>query len=376
MHIDNALYSLTPTEQFGFTPPAAYKMCEWNHSKDNPFLGAVASRIVGFVIIPFSEIVDAFTHLGIASLKGVIGIIVLPYNSLALIFSSERTVRTDFELSSSLIHLWLVVECLFGAAIFPFICLLNPDAAFRCMGYRLAFHEDEIAALNREIRDLNVSSARLRQELTQANQDLVRARNNATRLQPVDNIPDLHLLEKNQKQELEIQKVIEANSILDQNCSNLRMESSRLGKELQLLQGRSHQEKQALSIQIDQLNVKLDEEQKLSTTIQSLKTEMAENNSKNASIVLGLENKISEMDKEIQDYKKNRQDTKTLREKAALADKLTTENISLILYRDQNENELAKLRKENNDLRDAQSLGGQSQNEAGTLIRSPSKHGF
>ncbi|MBA2369459.1 MAG: hypothetical protein H0V82_10615 [Candidatus Protochlamydia sp.] len=190
MHIENVLYNLTPIEQFGFTPPVTHKMCEWNHSADNPLIGAMASRIVGFILIAFSELVDACAHLGIAFFKGVIGVFVSPYNSIALIFFPEKRFSADYELSSAFIHLWRVVECLFGAAIFPFICLLNPDAAFRCMGYRLPLQEtlprEERNALTQEIASLNDRSAGLRLELAQANQNFERVQNTTRAVQGQD----------------------------------------------------------------------------------------------------------------------------------------------------------------------------------------------
>ncbi len=128
--------NLTVLENFSLTAEVAKSMAQLNEAK-YPILAVPSSRIIGLTILPLAGIADAFAHLSLGAGKLATGIIVSPYNTLAVTFFPSYAIAADFELSSALVHLIRVIQSLFDAVTLPFICLLNPARAHKMTSHRL-----------------------------------------------------------------------------------------------------------------------------------------------------------------------------------------------------------------------------------------------
>jgi len=137
MSINNSAKNLTPLENFSLTAPLTAALHLLNHSEKHTVFGPVAARIGGAVSIPFVAIADTFIHAGLTVGKTLTGVFVSPYNCIAACTSLPKAPR-DLELSSAMIHLMRTVESVFTVAIFPVVCLFNPDRAWQMMEHRLA----------------------------------------------------------------------------------------------------------------------------------------------------------------------------------------------------------------------------------------------
>lgn len=102
------------------------------------FIGTTIARISGAVAIPFSSLLDATAHTALCGGKIVTGILISPYNSVAMVFFPNWSAPKDLELSSAFIHLICTIECIVAAALLPFVCLVNPKKAHEFMNSRYA----------------------------------------------------------------------------------------------------------------------------------------------------------------------------------------------------------------------------------------------
>ncbi len=91
--------------------------------------GYFFSRVIGLVSIPFTCLGDATVHISLCALKILVGLGVSFYNSMTYAFHPRFSASKEFELSSSLIHLFRALESLSKAGILPFLCFLNPSRA-------------------------------------------------------------------------------------------------------------------------------------------------------------------------------------------------------------------------------------------------------
>ncbi|MBA3238779.1 MAG: hypothetical protein H0T62_10605 [Parachlamydiaceae bacterium] len=168
----------TCTETLNWTAKFTQKLEEINQSSYT-VIGPITARITGFVSIPFVSLAEALAHVFLASGKGLTGILVSPYNCLANTCFPDYSLPKELELSSALVHVILIVESIFTAALLPFVCLLNPSRADAWMNLRLDKTQDlhdeisdeiqpEPEAVNNEIEELNPQVQELTEKLVRA----------------------------------------------------------------------------------------------------------------------------------------------------------------------------------------------------------------
>jgi hypothetical protein len=121
-------HQLTDLERFSLTAHLNYQLGKLDQI-DYLLIGKCASRIIGFVTIPFTALADSCAHLTLGSGKLCTGLIVSPYNFLVESSRPDYKIAKDFEISSAFIHLVRVIESLVFTVLLPFICLLNPARA-------------------------------------------------------------------------------------------------------------------------------------------------------------------------------------------------------------------------------------------------------
>jgi hypothetical protein len=171
------------TERLDWTAKFTQKVEETNRSSDSIF-ETISIRIAGCVLIPFISVAEAFVHIGATVGKTCTGIVASPYNCIADTFFPKYSMPEYLEFSSALVHLNLAINCIFTAAILPFICLLNPSRADAFINSHSAkpqetvenirvnrvaevrdevseeLTDEEVGLLNQEIDDLNAKLER------------------------------------------------------------------------------------------------------------------------------------------------------------------------------------------------------------------------
>ncbi len=162
------MLTLTTWENYSITAGVTKTLAELNQPKEAKYLiiTAPTARIAGVVLIPLAAIGDAFAHLTSATGKILTGVIVSPYNSLAVVFFPDGAISIDYELSSALVHVIRVIQSLFDGVVLPFICLLNPARAHQYMQHRLGEAPAPTlsrAQLARELNEVNEAAIRTRQ---------------------------------------------------------------------------------------------------------------------------------------------------------------------------------------------------------------------
>ncbi|WP_068469520.1 hypothetical protein [Candidatus Protochlamydia phocaeensis] len=160
--------NLSPLENFSCTLKMTEVFASLNQS-NYLVLGKMGSRVAGVVILPLASLADAFIHVSLCGVKIVTGTLVSPYNFFASKFFPTYTVSREWELSSMLIHLARVVECVFTTVIVPFICLFDPARAYQFMSHRYKAQEtrnqSQEQALTEEIDQLQERIERLESKL-------------------------------------------------------------------------------------------------------------------------------------------------------------------------------------------------------------------
>lgn len=191
------MLTLTPWENYSITANVTKAMAQLNQPEEAKYLilTAPTSRIVGAVVIPFAALGDAFAHLTSAAGKIVTGIIISPYNTLAVVFFPDSAAAIDYEFSSALVHLIRTIQSLFDGVTLPFICLLNPARAHQYMQHRLGEVPTTTlsrAQLERELNEINEAATRRTQieELkSQIRQAEARLHRPSTQMPPL-NVPN------------------------------------------------------------------------------------------------------------------------------------------------------------------------------------------
>ncbi|WP_068470474.1 hypothetical protein [Candidatus Protochlamydia phocaeensis] len=164
-------YQLSSIENFSCTAHVTKPLSNLNQSG-----GLLISRILSCAIVPLTAIADGAIHMSLFVLKGTTGAFFTPYNLVMVKISPKWTVPRDLELSSAFIHLMRVVECLFTAAILPFICLINPTRAYDFMSHRYGLHEKDrqkhvdhldqrVVDLDRQLRESEAQVSDFRAQL-------------------------------------------------------------------------------------------------------------------------------------------------------------------------------------------------------------------
>lgn len=165
-----SLPSLTPIERFSLTEKFTHKMTGWNHSVKHPKLGPAGARILGCACVAFTSLADVLIHAALAFGKGAAALSVLALRCCI-------TVPRDLHLSSSLVHLMNAVRSIFNAAILPFICLLNPDRAYRIVHpHTIENKKDQNATIEngptQSTESIQEKNAKLEDEIKIAKNDL------------------------------------------------------------------------------------------------------------------------------------------------------------------------------------------------------------
>lgn len=144
--------------------------CLRRKSSTLPVLTASArlrDRIAAAAILSLAAFADAMIHAGLAGMKMTTGLVVSPYNAVALTFFPHKAISRDLELSSALIHAFHFMENIFVSAVAPFICLLRPERTLEFVSQRLGLQEDlqrwRTQLLKIEVPFSNGHVARIRQ---------------------------------------------------------------------------------------------------------------------------------------------------------------------------------------------------------------------
>jgi hypothetical protein len=161
MPIDNNL--ITSLESLNQSAYFTQKCDDLNQS--SYILGPITARVMGVVVIPFSALADVFSHGSLALLKGGIGLILLPYNCVAMAFFPEHSLPKDLELSSAMVHLMRTIDSLSIGVFLPFLVLLNPTKANQFLQTRLHPTNNLVPLCNDNVHQQTL--ARLEQENTQ-----------------------------------------------------------------------------------------------------------------------------------------------------------------------------------------------------------------
>lgn len=164
----------TCTERLDWTAQFTQKLEEMNQSYT---LGAVSSRIAGFVCIPFVSLAEAVAHASLTVGKTCTGLVVSPWNCLANTCFPEKSLPQNLEFSSALIHLILAIECIVNAVLLPFVCLLYPSRADAWMNPRSAKPQENVENKLENDVDVNNEIEQLQQEIKDLNDKLIRAKN-------------------------------------------------------------------------------------------------------------------------------------------------------------------------------------------------------
>ncbi|WP_068470472.1 hypothetical protein [Candidatus Protochlamydia phocaeensis] len=173
MYINSA--QLSPLENFSSTAYATKPLSDLNQS-GFLLLGAVSARVLSCVVIPLTAIVDSTIHMSCFAGKMCTGVVITPYNTIAGRIAPNWKAPRDLEISSAFIHLMRMVECVFTAAILPFVCLINPDRAYDFMSHRYGLHEkdrqkhvhnldQQVRDLQQQVRDKDATESALRAQL-------------------------------------------------------------------------------------------------------------------------------------------------------------------------------------------------------------------
>lgn len=130
---------LTEFENFSITRELTGYLSDLNNN--GTVQGYFFSRSIGLVAIPFTCLADAAVHISLCALKIIIGFGVSYYNAVTYLLFPEYRASTEFELSSSLIHVLRTCESLSKSCILPFLCVLNP---IRANGVMQIYKEEDL----------------------------------------------------------------------------------------------------------------------------------------------------------------------------------------------------------------------------------------
>lgn len=133
---------LTRCESFGLNQGLTETLCQWDQSKSYPLTGKVGARAVGVLMTPIVSIIDALVHAILFASKLAVSAALLPYNFVATLFIPSIALPKDLEVSSSLIHLTRVAECIVGAAILPVLSLTDPGRAYSIANHKKYLPEE------------------------------------------------------------------------------------------------------------------------------------------------------------------------------------------------------------------------------------------
>lgn len=116
---------LSNFENFSITRELTSYLNDLNNS--GTVEGMIFSRAIGFVSLPFTCLADFAVHISFAALKIITGIGSLFYNLLAYGFFPSYRATSEYELSSSIIHIMQTIQSLIRGIFFPFLCAIDPE---------------------------------------------------------------------------------------------------------------------------------------------------------------------------------------------------------------------------------------------------------
>jgi len=119
---DNKLTSL---EKFNITNKSANFIQTLNNGNNLQAIRKLASRTVGFVVIPTSSVIDTLAHGVFAGCKVITGVLLTPYQFFAVILHLKPI--NDWSLHSAVTHLTFSVQSLGNAIPLTLLVILNPN---------------------------------------------------------------------------------------------------------------------------------------------------------------------------------------------------------------------------------------------------------
>ena len=120
----------TTNSNFFITYYVAKSLHNWNHSKNHPYLGPLASRITGVVFLPLAAAADAVLSGSQTFIAVFCGPVISTYNTvIEKCYSGARTYKA-YEFSTAPVYLKNTLTSLFRIVGMPFLCLLSPDRAY------------------------------------------------------------------------------------------------------------------------------------------------------------------------------------------------------------------------------------------------------
>ncbi len=131
-NLDNNQSARDQTTRFFITPLLSEKLKNLNETSKVEVLAKIAARILGAVILPLALLGDAAIQASLVLGKTATGIIVSPIVLIGELSTPDwqpsKTVK-NLQISASVVRLCYTVQCVFSAAIIPFICLYSPSKA-------------------------------------------------------------------------------------------------------------------------------------------------------------------------------------------------------------------------------------------------------
>lgn len=126
---------LSDLESGGITLELARELRKWGRNNNDPALGKLGARLVGFIATPATAALDAVAHSLFFVGKLYLGLILAPYHFAAAKINVKTAVNHDLEIGSALVHLARAIDSLFRIAYLPLLILCNPDKGFAFADY-------------------------------------------------------------------------------------------------------------------------------------------------------------------------------------------------------------------------------------------------
>lgn len=257
----NNFSNLSRLENLSFTSKLTESLATLNQSK-GLIVGELATRVGGFISIPFSGLADTVVHAGLTLGKMVTGSFVTPYNLTIAKIKPEWKINQEFELSSALIHLVRVVESVFTTVILPFICLLNPNRAHDFMNHRYGYDKllNQLETSEAQIRTQAEALANASQEIQTKEEKLIEITNQVdgykTQMQTLkENLEEVKV-ELKAKENNFIAVTDQYNKKIDELRKQLMQQSENL-KQAQLEKAEQSQQMEELKTELADRDIKI-----------------------------------------------------------------------------------------------------------------------
>ncbi|CUI17348.1 hypothetical protein PNK_1741 [Candidatus Protochlamydia naegleriophila] len=312
---------LSSLENFSCT----LKVTEWLASvnqRNYLYAGSIVARVSGAVSIPFSSLIDASVHTALCGGKIVTGILIFPYNSVAVVCFPQWAASKDLELSSAFIHLICVIECVVTGALLPFVCLITPGRAHEFMNSRYVNQAFQNTAEN-ELREFAIEKVAFeeREQALRTQNETLQARLNELEATYANQGTDLAGKDEQLRRATEARDQLQENALTLQAARDLSEQKSQAARQkvdeleldlqdfqnqLRLAEEKADGSNQEVVALKEAIQEKLAQHEELIRIVEEAQSQKEELELRTQELVNRLnaeENKVQQSDREIVDHK-------------------------------------------------------------------------